>query len=119
MQLVETFVSLGSEPYVYRSGLTKSTMMAMSSVAYLVENLAISPVSDGDQAQLALLLTRLCHLTQPEGLPSSVLDRRRRPSKVLDADLLRQNARKICENPEVLSRLQKDLQVRELRRCEV
>lgn len=115
MQLVGAFASLDHEQTDFGPGSKKAALMAISSIARLVETLFTSPLSESNQTQLALLLTRLCHLAQPEAPRRSVLDRRRQPPEVFETESLSQNAKRICENSEVLSALQKDLQVWALR----
>lgn len=111
MQLMEVLAVPDPEANEYCPSLLKATLTAVSSLASLVRALDTSPMSDSNQTQLALLLTRFCHLAQPEERQSNVLDRRRNPLQVLDTDALRQSAQMVCENTELLSGLEKDLQV--------
>ncbi|KAF2633644.1 hypothetical protein BU25DRAFT_381226 [Macroventuria anomochaeta] len=111
MQLVDTLAIPGSEPKDRFSDSGKAASISISSIARLIESLAISSMSDSNQTQLALMVTRLCHVAQIETPQESVLDRRRRPAKVFDTEPLKHSARRICENTEVLSGLQKDLQL--------
>ena len=111
MQLMDTLTIPSSEPRNLFSNLSKAASASVSSVARLIETLATSSMSDGNQIQLALMVTRLCHVAQIETRQGSVFDRRRRPSHVSDTESLKQSARRICENTEVFFALQKDLQV--------
>ena len=117
MQVVEMLAIPGSQPRYCSSGPGKAVLMSISCVARLIDSLATSPMSDTNQTQLALMVTRLCHLAQSQAPQKGVLDRRRQPSEVFDAEMLKQSARRICENTEVLPGLQKDLQVRATRHC--
>ncbi|KAF9697303.1 hypothetical protein EKO04_004887 [Ascochyta lentis] len=111
MQLVDTLAIPSSEPRSRFSSSIKAVSTSISSVSRLIENLATSSLSDDNQIQLARMLTRLCHVTYVETAQGSVLDRRRHSSHALDIGLLKQTAGRICENTEVFSDLQKDLQL--------
>ena len=117
MQLVETFAVPELEPRDHSSTLRKAASMAISSVAHLIENLATSPMSDSNQTQLALMVTRLRYLAQPDVSQRSALDPRHETSKAFCTEMLKQSATIICKNTEVLSGLQKDLQVCATRYC--
>lgn len=116
MQLLEAFVGADHKQSDTCPALRKDALMAISSVARLVEALIITSMSESNQAQLALLLTRLCHLAQPEVPQISILDRRRQPSEVSGVEMLRHSARRVCEKKDILFGLQKDLQVCAVRR---
>ncbi|UPX14349.1 Non-specific serine/threonine protein kinase [Ascochyta rabiei] len=111
MQLVDTLAIPSSEPRNRFASSIKAASASVGSVLRLVENLATSSLSDGNQIQLARMLTRLCHVAYVETEQGRVLDRRRHPSHVHDTELLKQAAGRICENTEVFSGLQKDLQL--------
>lgn len=112
MQLVDTLAISGSEPEARFSSSGKAAAFATRSVAHLIESLATSPMSDSNQIQLALLLTRLCNNSQIGTQSNNLFDRRRQPFEMFGTELLKQSARGTCENAEVFSSLQKDLQVR-------
>jgi serine/threonine-protein kinase ATR len=111
MRLVKTLVSTSSAPRCLSSNSSKAALACSSSVAGLIKSLATLSMSESNQVQLAILATHFCHVARNEAPQRSVLDRRRRSACVFDTDLLKQSARRICENTEVFSGLQKDLQV--------
>lgn len=111
MQLIDILTIPSSEPRNHFSGSSKAAAASASSLTRLIETLGTSLMSDENQIQLALMVTRLCHVAQIETKQSSIFDRRRQPSQVLETESVAQSARSICENTEVFSGLQKDLQV--------
>lgn len=111
MQLIDNLVIPGPETRDCFSSSVKASSISVNSIANLVESLATSPMSDSNQGQLALMMTRLCRAAQTGRPGGSVLGRRRQPSPVFDTESLKQSATRICENTEVLSGLHKDLQV--------
>lgn len=117
MQLVEAMAVPETAQRDRALGLRKATLMAISSVACLIESLATSPMLESNQLQLALMVTRLYYFTHTEVPQRSVLDRWRQPGEMFDTDALKQSAKKISENVDLLSGLQKDLQVRATRCC--
>lgn len=117
MQLTDSLAISGPETGDCFSISVKASSMSVNSIANLVESLATSPMSDSNQGQLALMMTRLCRAAQTERPGGSVLGRRRQPSPVFDTESLKQSATRICENIEVLSGLHKDLQVRTRLHC--
>ncbi len=111
MQLLEALAIPNNVHRDCALSLRKATLMTIGSVACLVESLAIPSMSECNQLQLALMVTRLYYSTQTEVSRGSLLDRRRQPVRTFDTDALKQSAKRICENSELLSGLQKDLQV--------
>lgn len=112
MQLVETLTIPDSEPINRFSTSRKAALASVNCVSRLLDILAISPMSADGQIMLAVMLTRLYHVTQIDSKQSRVLDQRRQPSRVFETGLLKQSVRRICENAEVFDYLEKDLQVR-------
>ncbi|KAH6616589.1 hypothetical protein C7974DRAFT_427548 [Boeremia exigua] len=111
VELLGSFVVPDLEHKGYPLSLRKTALTTISSIASLVETLNTLPMSDKNQIQLALVVTRLWHFTQVKAPKRSVLDRQRQPSRVFDTDIMKQSVRKTCGNTQVLSGLQKDLQL--------
>lgn len=111
MQLLETFAIPAPESINPSPHLRKAMLMAFSNVAHLIETLATASMSDDIQTQLALLVTRLCHFAQLTATHDNESEVRHGYWKDPDTGLLRQSATRICEQAEILSGLQKDLQV--------
>lgn len=89
----------------------KVVTTSVNSIARLIEGLAASPMSESNQGQLALMVTRLYRTAHTGLCHKTVLDRRRPPCEIPDMEALEQSATRICKDSEAFSTLNKDLQV--------
>lgn len=112
IQLVDTLAVPSPQLTSRFSNSDKAVLASSSSVSSLIESLATSSMTDENQIRLALTVTRLFHVAQVETVRRGVLDRRHRSSRSCNTGLLKQSATGICENTDIFSALQKDLQVR-------
>jgi hypothetical protein len=110
MQLVDALTIPSTEELDLFPGSEKATTASVASVSHLVESLANSPMSDVNQIRLALMVTRLFHVTTLES-QQGIVGGQRRQIRKFDTVPLKRNAGKICEDAELFSGLQKDLQV--------
>lgn len=111
MQLIESYAIAQTEQRNQYAHLRKAVSLSINSVACLVESLIASSMSESNQIQLALLLTRLCHLAQPDVSDTRGLNWQRGSNKVVDTEALRDTIKSVCEKTEVMSGLHEDLQV--------
>lgn len=111
LQLITNLTIPGHRSKDSFSTSVKAATTSVKSIACLIEGLATSPMSNANQEQLALMVTRLCRNAKADQSHERVLDRRRQSSQMLDVEILKQSATRLCENAEVLSSLHKDLQV--------
>lgn len=111
MRIFDSLAISCSESVGRSSPSAKAITMSVNSIARLIEGLASSPMSESNQDQLALMVTRLYRTARTESYHKTVLDRRRQPCETFDMEALEQSATRISKNTEVFSSIRKDLQV--------